>query len=117
MSFGYRVLVCAILIQTYLDLKNKGPEKGRNFQMRQEALAFLKHVHLPANNECARRSDTLSPKIDTFHDDGVIFAADAESRPAKIVPAARAGRSSTTNPLFLLHTAFLLCGFGYFPPF
>ncbi|NTZ20709.1 hypothetical protein EXW96_25300 [Paenibacillus sp. JMULE4] len=42
MSFGYRVLVCAILIQTYFDLKTKARKGGRNFQMRQEALGFLK---------------------------------------------------------------------------
>lgn len=42
MSFGYRVLVCEILIQTYFDLKIKARKGGRNFQTRQEALTFLK---------------------------------------------------------------------------
>lgn len=42
MPFGYRVLVCAILVQTYLDLIPKARKGGRNFQRRQEALAFLK---------------------------------------------------------------------------
>lgn len=41
MQLGYRDLACEILVQTCLDLLDKRRKGGRNFQNKQDALAFL----------------------------------------------------------------------------
>ncbi|KKC47799.1 hypothetical protein CA600_05280 [Paenibacillus sp. VTT E-133280] len=41
MNEGVRTLICEILILTYLDISPRPKKGGKNFQNRQEALAFL----------------------------------------------------------------------------
>ncbi len=38
---GYYYLICEILLITHYDLKHRERKGGRNFQARQDALAFL----------------------------------------------------------------------------